>query len=70
MAKKGTLEWIVVVLVIVGAINLGLAGLGGLLGVNLNVLNLVLGSIALLENIVYVIIGLAGLYKLYMVVKK
>ena len=70
MAKRSALEWAVIVLLIIGAINLGLAGLGGLLGTNLNVINLVLGSIALLENIVYVLIGLAGLYKLYTVVKK
>jgi uncharacterized membrane protein YuzA (DUF378 family) len=70
MAKKSVLDWIVVALVIIGAVNWGLVGLGGFLGMNLNVVNLVLGSIAWLENIVYVIVGLAGLYKLYMVVKK
>jgi uncharacterized protein len=51
-------------LVIIGAINWGLAGVGGFLGSNLNVVNLIVGSISALENLVYVLVGLSGLWQL------
>lgn len=44
------------VLVLVGAINWGLIGL-----LDLNLVNVVLGSIAGLENIVYILVGLSGI---------
>lgn len=43
------------ILVIVGAINWGLVGL-----LNLNLVNTLLGSMAGLEKIVYILVGLAG----------
>jgi uncharacterized protein len=51
-------------LVIIGAINWGLAGVGGFLGSNLNLVNLILGSIPAVENLVYVLVGLSGLWQL------
>ena len=44
------------VLVIVGAINWGLVGL-----INYNLVNMIFGSIGL-ENIVYILVGIAGVY--------
>ena len=71
MAKEmSTLEWVVVILVVVGALNWGLVGIGNFAGMNLNLVNLILGSIAVLENIVYVLVGLAGAYKIYMMTRK
>ncbi len=56
------------VLVIVGALNWGLVGLGGFLGSNWNVVELALGAgtlgTAVVENLVYVLVGIAGLYEL------
>lgn len=52
---------VVCVLVIVGAINWGLVGLGMFMGQNWNVVNLVLGSWPTLEWIIYVLIGIAGI---------
>lgn len=49
------------VLVIVGAINWGLVGLGNFLGNNLNVVSLLFGSWSWLENAIYVLVGLAGI---------
>lgn len=46
-------------LAMVGAINWGLVGL-----FNLNVVNLVLGSVPLLETLVYVLVGLSAVYVL------
>lgn len=64
MGKKGPLCLLVLVLLLAGGLNWGLVGLGGFLGKDLNVLNMLLGSVAWLENGVYVLVGLAALYKL------
>ena len=47
-------------LVVVGAINWGLVGVGHFLGTDLNVVNMLLGSWPAVENIVYVLVGVAG----------
>ena len=49
------------ILVIIGGLNWGLTGLGMLLGINLNVVNLILGGMPAVEAIVYVVVGLAAL---------
>ncbi len=49
------------VLVVIGALNWGLVGLGYLLKTNLNVVNLILGSMPTLEHIVYLLVGLAAI---------
>ncbi|MFH0838401.1 MAG: DUF378 domain-containing protein [Patescibacteria group bacterium] len=58
------------VLVVVGAINWGLAGLGGFLGSNLNVVNLLVGSWPTVESIVYLLVGVSGLWVGYEQVTK
>lgn len=55
------LAGVTVFLTVLGALNLGLVGLGGLLGTNLDVLNMLLGSWPTLEMIVFVLIGLSAL---------
>lgn len=57
------LHVIAFILVIVGGLNWGLVGLAGLVsaGSNWNVVNLILGSMALIENIVYLLVGLSAL---------
>ena len=62
---KNWLDWVAIVLTIIGAANWGLVG-----AVNLNVVNLILESIVWLERAVYVLVGLAGLYLIYYAVKK
>lgn len=52
-------------LVVIGAVNWGLVGLGALLGGgSLNVVEMVLGSAPGLVNLVYVLVGLAGVWML------
>jgi len=52
-------------LVLVGALNWGLVGLGMWIGDNnWNVVNLLLGSWMWLENLVYVLVGASGLLML------
>lgn len=62
--EKGVLGWIASVLVVIGAINWGLVGIGGFMSSNLNVVNLLLGSWPIVEWIVYVLVGLAGIWLL------
>jgi uncharacterized membrane protein YuzA (DUF378 family) len=53
------------VLLIVGGLNWGLYGVGMLMNTNLNVINLLLGDIPTLEAIVYVLVGLAAIVKIF-----
>jgi hypothetical protein len=50
------------ILAVVGGLNWGLVGIGELAGSNLNVVNLILGSVPMLESIVYILVGLSALY--------
>lgn len=60
-------DWLAIALVIIGALNWGLVGLGGILETDLNVVNMLLGTVPLLEYLVYLLIGLAGLYTIFWV---
>ena len=51
------LNWIAVILAIVGSVNWGLVGL-----FNLDLVNLILGGIPVLAQVVYILVGLSGLY--------
>ena len=53
------IDYIVLVLVIIGAINWGLIGF-----FNLNLVALLFGSMSLLSRIIYGLVGLCGLYLL------
>ena len=53
-------------LIMIGAINWGLVGLGGFLGQDLNVVHLILGAWPTVEWIVYLLVGLSAIYKLAM----
>ncbi|HLD63679.1 MAG TPA: DUF378 domain-containing protein [Candidatus Peribacteraceae bacterium] len=52
-------------LLIIGALNWGLTGLGELMGRNLNLVNLILGGVPTVEAIVYLLVGAAALAKLF-----
>ena len=60
-----TLEITALTLTIIGAVNWGLVGIGGFLETNLNLVNLIFGSLPALEWIVYILVGLAGLLLLW-----
>lgn len=55
------LHGIAFILVIVGGLNWGLQGLGALMDSNWNVVNLILGSMPTLENVVYILVGASAL---------
>ena len=48
-------------LLLIGGLNWGLIGLGGFLGSDLNVVNMLLGSWPTVEWIVYLLVGLSAL---------
>ena len=53
-------------LLIIGGINWGLVGLGAFFnGNNWNVVNLLLGSVPILEYLVYVLVGIAAVISLF-----
>ena len=58
------LPMVATVLVVVGAINWGLVGLSSLVGgANWNIVNLLVGTTApALESLVYVLVGIAGVW--------
>ena len=51
---------IALLIVVVGAINWGLVG-----AVNFNLVNYLFSSVPVIERIIYVVVGLAGIYSLY-----
>ena len=53
------------VLVMVGGLNWGLVGIGMLMGSNFNVVYMILGSWPMAEAIVYILVGVAVVMKLF-----
>lgn len=53
------------ILVIIGGINWGLVGLGMLTGSNWNVVNLIFGSVSMLEAVIYILVGLAAIWMIF-----
>jgi len=62
-----TMSMIGKILVIIGGINWGLIGLGMLLGnvEGWNVVNMLLGSIPVLEAVVYVLVGISAVLMIF-----
>lgn len=53
------------ILLLVGGINWGLYGVGMLMSSNWNVVNLLLGTLPTLEAIVYILVGVAAVMKIF-----
>ena len=65
MCNKSPLAGAACLLVTIGALNWGLVGLGWLMGgADWNVVHMLLGSWMKVEATVYVLVGLAGVYKI------
>jgi len=58
--KINILDWVAIVLVIVGGLNWGLVG-----AFNFDLVATIFGVMSALSRIVYVLIGLAALYLIY-----
>lgn len=64
MANKTTIDWIALVLVVIGAVNWGLVGL-----FNLDLVAKLFGA-GMIAKIVYILVGISGLYTIYYMTKK
>jgi uncharacterized membrane protein YuzA (DUF378 family) len=53
------------VLVMIGGLNWLLVGVGGFVGGNWNVVNLILGSWPQVEWLVYILVGLSAVYEIW-----
>lgn len=62
--KMNALDWVAWVLVIIGGLNWGLVGL-----MDLDLVAALFGAGTVLAQIVYVLVGLAALYMIYMSTK-
>jgi len=62
---KNVLDWITLVLVIIGGLNWGLVG-----AFNLDLVRLIFGAVPVLQNIVYILVGLSAIYMIYFATKK
>jgi uncharacterized membrane protein YuzA (DUF378 family) len=56
----GALDWISILLTVIGALNWGLIGL-----FNFNLVSFLFGIDTLLSRIVYILVGIAGLYLIF-----
>lgn len=62
MKQLNAVDWIALVLVIVGAINWGLVGL-----FNFDLVAVIFGSMSVLSRIVYGLVGASGIYLIFAV---
>ncbi|MBI3306119.1 DUF378 domain-containing protein [Candidatus Nomurabacteria bacterium] len=53
------------ILLVVGGINWGLVGVGMLMDADWNVINMLLGSWSAVEAIVYILVGIAAIVKIF-----
>ncbi|MFH1145504.1 MAG: DUF378 domain-containing protein [bacterium] len=60
MNKLSGLDWVAVVLLIIGGLNWGLIGL-----FNFDLVAAIFGSLSVISKIIYVLVGLSGLYMVF-----
>ena len=60
MVERNTIDWIALVLLLIGGLNWGLVGLFGL-----DIIETLLGSIPMLQKLVYVLVGLSAAFMTY-----
>lgn len=60
MTQKTTIDWIALILVIVGGLNWGLYGLFGF-----DLVAAILGEFSMLSRIVYTLVGVSAAYTIY-----
>ena len=64
--KKSILDWIALILLIIGGLNWGLVAING----NYNLVTMLFGSVPMLVTIVYALVGIAALYTIYYLFKE
>ncbi|KPJ67252.1 MAG: hypothetical protein AMJ43_05120 [Coxiella sp. DG_40] len=64
MKKFSFIDWIALILVIIGGLNWGVVGL-----FDINLVNLIFGEMTILSRVIYIVVGLASLYTIYFLAK-
>jgi uncharacterized membrane protein YuzA (DUF378 family) len=64
MIKLSMLDWLAKILVIIGALNWGLVGI-----FNVDLVAAILGDMSLLARVVYILVGVSGVWQIYRMVK-
>jgi len=64
MNKLSTLDWVALILILVGALNWGLVGL-----FKFDLVATLFGDMSVLSRIIYTLVGLSAVYMLFMVGK-
>lgn len=59
------LDWLSIVLVIIGGLNWGLVG-----AINIDLVQLIFGGYPTVARIIYILVGLAAVYMIYFAAKK
>ncbi len=69
--ERNWLSWVTLILVVIGALNWALVGISSFSAVSYgwDVVALILGSVPWLAAIIYILIGIAGIYELVMAIK-
>ncbi len=61
--ERNIVDWIALVLLIIGGVNWGLVGINR----TWDLVNMILGSISWLASVVYILVGLSAIYTIYKV---
>jgi len=69
--EKSAIDWIAYILVVIGALNWGLVGLTSfnVISYDWDLVALILGSVPWLAAVVYLLVGLSGLWILFKLFK-
>lgn len=59
MKKFNTLDWIAIILLVIGGINWGLVGL-----LDIDVVAVIFGAMSVVSRIIYILVGLSAIYVL------
>ena len=57
MGKMNSLDWIALILVIIGGLNWGLVGI-----INFNLVAAIFGEMSLIARIIYALVGISAIY--------
>ena len=63
--KFNTLDWVTLILVVVGGLNWGLVG-----AFDFNLVDSIFGMMSMLSRIIYVLVGLSAIYMIWMALSK
>lgn len=61
--ERNIVDWIALVLLIIGGVNWGLVGINR----TWDLVDMILGSISWLASVVYILVGLSAIYTIYKV---